>query len=138
MPGNVNKAGSHAGSLVQIVLIAPFGPVPDGQQMEITDWNMESEDPSADTRFVLQMSNDNFSANVVEKSRIAMPASDSWTRSFAAHTGNGRLIIPAGYRVRVVALQGTSGQMSSSIIGQTRRLNPDRATDAPGDDFLDL
>lgn len=138
MPGNVNKAGSHSGSVPQIVLVAAFGPVPAGQQMEITDWNVESEDPAADTRFVLQMSNDNFVANIVEKCRISMPSSDSWTRTFGAHSGNGRLIIPANYRGRVIALQGTAGPMSSSVIGQTRRLSPDRATDAPGDDFLDL
>lgn len=137
MPGNINKAGSNPGSAVPVVIVGPVGPILNAQQGEITDWNMESEASSLDTVFILQMSNDGFAANIVEKCRVSMPEADSWTRTFGAKTGNGRLIIPQGYEFRVIAAQGTPGPMSSSIIGQTRKLIPDRSDDAPGEDILD-
>lgn len=144
MPGNVNQAGSDAGSAVQVTIVAGFQ-APVNQQIEISDWKCSSENPGGGTVgasvFVLQQADDAaFSQNLIEKDRTVVPVSDTYMTTYGAESGNGRIIIPPGKWCRVVGYQvGTTGRFSSSLIGQTRRLDSThggRTADAYGDDIL--
>jgi len=145
MPGNVNQAGSNAGSAVQVTLIAAFQ-APANQQIEINDWKCSSEDPAAgvdvgSSVFIIQQADDSaFSVNVVEKDRTVVPVSDTYMTTYGAESGNGRLIIPPGKYCRVIGYQiGTTGRFTTGLVGQTRWLDSShggRQVDALGDDIL--
>lgn len=139
--GNINKAGSNAGSVVQVSVIAAFGPIPTNQEGEITDWTGSCAGVAVDSTLILQMSNDNFVGNVVEKARMEFPSANTYTLTYGGETGKSRLVVPEGYKIRVVGVQGTADVMASSICGQTRRMDPThggRDSDGPGDSFMDL
>lgn len=143
MPGNVNQAGSNAGSVVQVTLIPAFQ-APADQQIEINDWKCSSEDPGVavgTSVFIIQQADDAaFTLGVKEKDRTVVPVSDTYLTSYGAESGNGRLIIPPLKFCRVVGAQvGVTGRFSTTLVGQTRRLDSahgGRQVDALGDDIL--
>jgi len=143
MPGNLNQAGSNAGSNPQVTLVAPFQ-APADQQIELSDWKCSSEDPGVavgSSVFIIQQADDAaFTVNVVEKDRTVVPVSDTYVTSYGAESGNGKLVIPALKFGRVVGYQiGVTGRFSTTLIGQTRRLDNahgGRQVDALGDDIL--
>lgn len=127
--GVINKAATHPGAVVPTVLIGTFA-VPAGQRGFITEFTAEMRTGGTDGAFILQMSNDGFFIDIVEKDRIEMPVAGDFLKTY-----DSGLLIPEGYAMRVVFSQGVAGVVGAMISGATERLDD---TSLPGSDILDL
>ncbi|MFO0701765.1 MAG: hypothetical protein U0236_21300 [Nitrospira sp.] len=130
MPAGVlNKVGSSAGSVVPVTLITT--PVlPTAQRAYVTEFAVSMGPGSTNGLFILQMSNDGFALNIVEKYRIAMPSPGSFVVTF-----DSGLLIPSGYAARVIFSQGVAGVAGGTISGSTERTDD---TSLPGTDIIDM
>ncbi len=111
--GDLQKFGSHAGSMVQVVLIAAT-PVPAGDEVRVTDFGATAGPASTGTVVELQKSNDNFAVNIVPLARIELP-----NPATALKTYEQPIKIPGGSSFRVIASQTAAGPMSAELTGET-------------------
>lgn len=106
----LNKFGTHAGSLVDAVVIAAT-PVTNNRAL-ITEFGATMEDSGADARFKLQVSRDSFAADIREKSHIVMPVGGSFIKTFTSP-----VIVQPGESFRVVSNQSVAAEVTSELFG---------------------
>jgi hypothetical protein len=114
VPGDLQKFGAHAGSLVPVVLIGPVSVQTDNDAV-IADFGATAGPSSANSVFELQKSNDGFALNIVPMGRIEMP-----TPGTVLKTWDSPPKVPGGSQFRVVAVQTAAGPMSAELMGQTK------------------
>ncbi|MGE5664700.1 MAG: hypothetical protein ACM31I_10255 [Deltaproteobacteria bacterium] len=113
-PGDLQKFGAHAGSLVPVVLIGPTL-VPVGDGAVIADFGATAGPASTDSVFELQKSNDGFVLNIVPMARIEMPSPGTVLKTWDSPPK-----VDGGSQFRVIASQGAAGPMSAELMGQTK------------------
>ncbi len=113
MAGVFQRFGSNPGGAGPLVLVVA-STVPTGNSVTITDWGATLGVGGADTLLQLQLSTDNFAGSIVEVSRIEMPVAGTISKTLGAP-----IRVQAGQSVRVLASQGTPGEMSAEVLGQT-------------------
>lgn len=115
--GNLNKYAETAGSLVDAVVIAAT-PVVD-QVAYIDQWGATMEDTGSDAIFKLQVSRDNFAADIRTKSRITMPVGGTFLKVVKTFTAP--IVIQPGESFRVISRQAVIAEVSTELFGTTSR-----------------
>jgi hypothetical protein len=127
--GVLNKAASHPGAVVPTVIIGTFA-LPVNQQAFVSEFAAEMGPGGTNGLFILQMSNDAFVGNIVEKDRIEMPSPGSFLKTY-----DSGLLIPTGYAMRVLFSQSVAGPVGSVISGSVERKDD---SSLPGNNIIDL
>lgn len=114
--GNLNKYGEHAGSAVDAVVIAAT-PVVD-QAAYIEQFGATMEDSGADGVFRLQVSRDNFGADIRTKARITMPVGGTFLKVIKSQS-TGPIVVQPGESFRVISKQVVPTEVSAELFGST-------------------
>lgn len=114
MPGILDKFGSHPGSVVPVVVIAPVV-VPAGQTHEITEFETTMAGAGTNMIVSVQTSNDGFVLNIVERARTEMPSGGTFLKTY-----DSSIAVTSGLSWRVVMSQGVASLMSVRCAGQTK------------------
>ena len=115
--GDLQQFGASGGSLVEIVLI-PSVTAPEGNSFTITDFKVTGGGASANSRFRVQVSNDNFGVSVVEVDRMELTP-----RGMAQSSYFSAIRLREGQSVRVLGVQEVAGPMSAQLLGKTTAEN---------------
>lgn len=113
LPGDLQKFGSHPGSLVPVVIVGPTA-VPAGEDARLSDFGATAGPGSANTVLEFQKSSDGFVGNIVPLSRIELPTPGTVLKTFDSPPK-----IEGGKSFRVIASQSAPGPFSSEVMGQT-------------------
>lgn len=113
--GDLSLLGANSGSLSEVILI-PAKIIAVGEEANITDFGATGGVGSVDTLVRFQLSDDNFSGSIVEFSRIEIPSNGTVLKTLDTP-----IKVKAGESFRVVGIQGTIGDFSAELSGQTSK-----------------
>ena len=134
--GILDKFGASAGGAGPIVIIAPVA-VPQGEFHRVTEFGATLRTGGADMVVAIQMSNDGFVGNIVEKDRIEMPSEGTFLKTYGPSSSPsvlGGLVIPGGFSWRAVFSQGTPAAVGVKVSGNTQNTGDF----SPSTDVLDV